>query len=58
MTRLFIKYQSILPLLPVILALVLFPVLTLDCSAGRGPGMVEITVLYTSDAGGAIDPCG
>ncbi len=45
-------------LAPVILSLLLFAMLNFSCSKTAPPASGEITLLYTSDVGGRLDPCG
>lgn len=45
-------------LVPIFAALALFFILNPGCERSREAVSGELTILYTSDVGGAIDPCG
>ncbi len=46
-------------LAPVLFSLLLFITLNLNCRGAKAPpGSGEITLFYTSDVGGRLDPCG
>jgi len=58
MIRKLMKSRFFLFLFPIFTALALFFVLNLNCHPDRDPVSGKLTILYTSDVGGAIDPCG
>ena len=46
-------------LAPVLFSLLLFVALNFSCRGAKAPpGSGEITLFYTSDVGGRLDPCG
>jgi hypothetical protein len=63
MTKSIERLQTIQPifffLVPVLLSLLLFVVFNFSCRGAKAPpGSGEITLFYTSDVGGRLDPCG
>ena len=58
MFRRLIKSAFFLFLAPVVLSLILFAVLNPECRQDEEPVSGELKILYTTDVGGAIDPCG
>ncbi|MDT8395760.1 MAG: hypothetical protein RRA32_04830 [bacterium] len=45
-------------LAPILFALLLFAALNFSCRSAKAPPSGEITLFYTSDVGGRLDPCG
>ena len=52
------KTQLALFLAPVMLSVLIFMVLNISCQSTKAPPAGEVTLFYTSDVGGRLDPCG
>ena len=52
------KTQLILFLTPVLLSLLIFIILNISCQNPKAPPSGEVTLFFTSDVGGRLDPCG
>jgi hypothetical protein len=56
--RVRIPFPLLLFLLPIVTAFCLYAGLNLSCRQSAGTESRALKLLYTSDVGGALDPCG
>jgi hypothetical protein len=52
------KTQLLWFLAPCLLSILLFIVLNISCQSAKAPSSGEVTLFFTSDTGGRLDPCG